>query len=344
MIKTVFSPKTLGTVRIPPSKSEVHRLLICAALSDKKTVISCDRLNEDIEATVSCLDSLGADITFEDGSFTVQPIKDIPVNPVLSCKESGSTLRFLLPLTAFSGNGATFLPEGRLGERPLSPLKEELENAGITINASKDRICISGRCSKTSFSIAGNVSSQFISGLMFLLTKTGGEIEITEKTESRPYIEMTIDALKQFGCNVGFTDNIITVPKTDPLISPKKAEAGGDWSGGAFFLSAGIIGKEKITLTGLKADSVQGDKKIIDILRKFGGRIEEDKTGITAYPSALQGITFDAGDIPDLVPVLSVVAANAEGTTEIKNCGRLRLKESDRIEAVYNMIKISAGK
>ena len=158
------------------------------------------------------------------------------------------------------------------------------------------------------------------------------------------YIEMTIDALRQFGCSISFSGNRISVAKTAPLISPEKVSAGGDWSNSAFFLSAGLIGKKTITLTGLYADSVQGDKKIVDILREFGGRIEIGEKGITAYPSSLRGITLDARDIPDLVPVLSVVAANAEGTTEIKNCGRLRLKESDRIEAVYNMIKNLGGK
>ncbi len=344
MIKTLFSPKTSGIIKIPASKSEVHRLLICAALSDKETKVYCDGLNDDIEASVSCLNSLGAEISFSDGMFTVKPIRDIPEKPVLHPKESGSTLRFLLPLTSLFGKDAVFVTEGRLGDRPLSPLKEELEEAGVTITKEENRIRVSGRCEKTAFSIAGNVSSQFISGLIFMLTKTGGEIEITGKAESRPYIEMTLDALKTFGCDISFTKNIITVPKTAPLSSPEEVRAGGDWSNAAFFLSAGVIGKEKITLTGLKTDSVQGDKRIIAVLRDFGADIEINKNGITASPSPLRGITIDAEDIPDLVPVLSVVAANAEGKTEIKNCGRLRLKESDRIEAVYNMIKNLGGK
>ena len=344
MIKTVLAPVTNDIIKIPASKSEVHRLLICAALSDSTTKIFCDGTNEDIEATAECLRALGAEITHKDGAFTVKPLCDVPEKPVLCCNESGSTLRFLLPVAAFFGKDTVFSTKGRLGDRPLSPLKEELEGAGVTITKVSNEIRLSGKCNKTAFTIAGNVSSQFISGLMFMLTKTGGEIEITGKTESRPYIEMTIDALRQFGCSISFIGNKITVPKTSPLISPSEVKAGGDWSNSAFFLSAGIIGKNAITLTGLKADSVQGDKKIVDILREFGGRIEENEKGITAYPSPLHGITIDAGDIPDLVPVLSVVAANAEGSTEIKSCGRLRLKESDRIEAVYNMIKNLGGK
>ncbi len=344
MIKTLFSPKTSGIIKIPASKSEVHRLLICAALSDKETRVYCDGLNDDIDATVSCLNSLGAKISFSDGAFTVKPIRDVPESPELHPKESGSTLRFLLPLTALFGKDAVFVTEGRLGDRPLSPLKEELRKAGVTIIKEENRICVSGKCEKTAFSITGDVSSQFISGLIFMLSKTGGEIEITGTTESRPYIEMTIDALKAFGCDVSFCGNIITVPKTAPLSSPEEVRAGGDWSNAAFFLSAGVIGNEKITLTGLKTDSVQGDKRIIQVLRDFGADIEVNDSKLTAYPSVLHGITVDARDIPDLVPVLSVVAANAKGKTEIKNCERLRLKESDRIEAVYNMIKNLGGK
>ncbi len=344
MTKTVFSPKTGEIIKIPASKSEVHRLLICAALSDKRTIILCDGLNEDIEATVSCLNSLGAEITFSDGVFTVNPVKDVPENPRLHCKESGSTLRFLLPLTSLLGKDAVFVTEGRLGDRPLSPLKEELEEAGVSITKNNNEIKVSGLCRKTSFSIAGNISSQFISGLMFMLTKTGGEIEITGNTESRPYIEMTIDALKQFGCDIRFIENKITVPKTAPLISPGEVKAGGDWSNAAFFLSAGVIGKKKITLTGLEFHSKQGDRKIIDVLRAFGGNIEVTNDSVTSFPSELRGIDIDARDIPDLVPVLSVIASNARGTTVINNCGRLRLKESDRIEAVYNMIKNLGGK
>lgn len=344
MVKTVFSPKTKDIIKIPASKSEVHRLLICAALSDKVTKVHCDGLNDDIEATVNCLNSLGAEISFADGIFTVKPVKDVPESPVLRCKESGSTLRFLLPVVSLFGKNAVFVTEGRLGDRPLSPLKEELLRAGAVITKDGNKIKVTGKCTETAFSIAGNVSSQFISGLIFMLTKTGGKIEITGKAESRPYIEMTIDAVKKFGCDVSFCGNIITVPKTAPLISPAEIKAGADWSNAAFFLSTGVTGKEKITLTGLETDSTQGDKRIIQVLRDFGADIEINENGITANPSSLRGIVIDAEDIPDLVPVLSVVAANARGKTEIKNCGRLRLKESDRIEAVYNMIKNLGGK
>ncbi len=344
MIKTVHNPKTSGTIRAIASKSEVHRLLICAALSDKKTEIICESINEDITATAECLRALGAEIGYKKGIFTVCPIKNPKKTPVLPCNESGSTLRFLVPLTATLCEGATYLTRGRLADRPLSPLKEELEKGGTHVEAAEGNIVIKGKNTLTEFTIAGNVSSQFISGLMLMLTLTGGKITVTGEIQSLPYIEMTADALRLFGCDVSFKNNEITVPKVCPLASPSRVQGFGDWSNAAFFLSAGVIGKEKITVTGLYADSRQGDKKIVDILRLFGAKIECEGNSVTAFPSALHGITLDAKDIPDLVPVLSVVAANAKGTTRITGCERLRFKESDRVEAVKNMITALGGR
>ncbi len=344
MIKKILNPKTSGTIKAIASKSEVHRLLIAAALADKKTLIVCENTNADIDATADCLRALGAEISYCDGIFTVKPIKNTPENPVLPCNESGSTLRFLLPLVCFLGKGTVFKTEGRLSSRPLSPLKEELEKAGAKIEAVGKNITVSGKTEGKEFTISGNVSSQFISGLLFMLTKTGGIITVTGTIESRPYIEMTVDALKSFGCDIDFSGNKISVPKTCPLISPEKAESFGDWSNAAFFITAGVIGKEIITVTGLDINSRQGDKKIIEILRRFGARIETDGNSVTAYPSELSAYSFSASDIPDLVPVLAVAAANAKGITRISGCSRLRIKESDRIEAVKEMITALGGK
>ncbi len=344
MIKTLFSPKTSGTVKAISSKSEVHRLLICAALGDKKTEIVCENINADIKATADCLNALGAQIDYNNKVFTVLPIKDTPENAVLPCNESGSTLRFLLPVVGILGKGGVFKTEGRLSLRPLSPLKEELERAGVTIKTVGKDIFVSGNCRENEFNIAGNISSQFISGLMFMLSFTGGRINIEGETESRPYIEMTADALKAFGCDTDFSDNTITVQKCSPLISPDKTECFGDWSNAAFFITAGVIGEEKITVTGLNINSKQGDKKIVELLRLFGAEIEVSHNSVTALPSRLKARNIDAKDIPDLVPVLSVAAANAEGITRISGCKRLRLKESDRIESVKQMIISLGGK
>lgn len=343
MIKELKEPKTSGVIKAIASKSEVHRLLICAALADGETRIICEKTNADIEATAKCLTALGADIAYKDGAFTVRPISETPEMPLLLCNESGSTLRFLLPLSAFLGKGGRFITEGRLAERPLTPLKEELERTGAIISINGKEISVDGKCNGREFTIAGNVSSQFISGLMFMLTKTGGKITVTGKIESLPYIRMTAEALRIFGCNTVFDDNTIEIPKTSPLKSPGEIKGMGDWSNAAFFITAGVIGKEKITVTGLDTSSLQGDKRITDILISFGAEIEISKNSVTAYPSQLTAIDFSAEDIPDLVPVLSVAAAFAKGTTRIRGCSRLRLKESDRIEAVKNMITALGG-
>lgn len=344
MTKTLLHPRSSENIRAIASKSEVHRLLICSALSNQKTEIICESTNEDIEATVSCLKGLGADISYNDGIFSVEPISEIPENPMLFCNESGSTLRFLLPLVSFFGKDTSLLTKGRLSSRPLSPLKEELERSGVSISVADNKITVSGKCSMTEFSLPGNVSSQFISGLLFMLTKTGGKITVTGNIESRPYIEMTTEALRKFGCNVSFCGNTLTVPRLSPLLSPGRVISGGDWSNAAFFITAGVIGKERITVSGLDTASFQGDKRIIDILRNFGAEIEVNSNSITAYPSSLTAYSFDAGNIPDLVPILSVAAANAKGTTRISGCSRLRIKESDRIESVKNMITALGGK
>lgn len=344
MTKVLFSPKTAECIKAVTSKSEIHRLLICSALADTPTRVLCQNTNADITATVSCLNSLGADIKYKDGIFFVNPIKQIPKKAELFCNESGSTLRFLLPIVAFFGTETVFITEGRLAQRPLSPLKEELERSGVTINTIGKEIRISGKCEAKEFFIDGNVSSQFISGLMFMLSMSGGKINLTSPAESRPYIDMTARALQNFGCQINFDGNEISVQKTSPLLSPKEITGGGDWSNAAFFITAGIIGKEKITVSGLDIDSTQGDKKIIDILKSFGGKIEIGNNEVTAYPSILTAHDIDAADIPDLVPVLSVAAACAKGTTMIKNCARLRLKESDRIEAVRDMLTCLGGK
>ena len=177
-----------------------------------------------------------------------------------------------------------------------------------------------------------------------MLSVSGGEIEITGKTESAPYIDMTVNALKSFGCPVEKTENGYKITKTNPLRSPEKITAKGDWSNAAFFITAGVVGKKSITVTGLEPDSAQGDKAIIDELKKLGAKIACNGNSVTAFPSTLNAADIDASQIPDLVPILSVAAAYAEGTTRIYGAGRLRIKESDRLQTVCDMLTALGGK
>lgn len=325
------------------SKSEAHRYLICAALCDKPVKMLCTDTNADIDATVSCLNSLGANITREGEFFIIEPIKTISSGAALDCNESGSTLRFLLPVAAALGADCSFIMRGRLAMRPLSPLYELLSDNGITLGAQGvSPLCIKGKLKSGNYSIAANISSQFISGMLFALSICEGESKLTldGKLESAPYVEMTIDALKAFGADIDFDihSQTYTVKGKDKLTSPSDLTVGGDWSNAAFFLAAGAIGENEVTLRGLDTNSSQGDREILDLLKKMGARTEISADGIKVYPSKLCGIDIDASQIPDLVPILATVASVTEGKTTIYNASRLRLKESDRIESVCNML------
>ncbi len=341
-MKTVIMPsKTGGSLRSIASKSAAHRLLICAAFAEGETVIECEQINEDISATVRCLNALGAQIERKGASFHVSPLRVLNRGAVLDCGESGSTLRFLLPLTCMLGAEPSFLMHGRLPLRPLSPLREELEEGGISLSeiGSNPLVC-KGKLQKNTFSIAGNVSSQFISGLLFALALTGegGRVDIKGNIESEPYINITSNTLTAFGVKVIKDGHGYEIPKGLRLRSPRAAKAEGDWSNAAFPLCMGVLGAEAVTVTGLRHDSPQGDKRIIDVLTAMGAQVGISGDSITAYPSKLCGIEIDASQIPDLVPILATVASTARGRTVIYNAERLRIKESDRLSAVSHML------
>ena len=339
MTITLHAPSLKGEVKAIASKSEVHRLLICASLANTDTSIACSKINADIEATQKCLSALGADITYENGYFHVKPICRVPEEEItLLPGESGSTLRFLLPIVCGLGIKCRFIMEGRLSNRPLSPLKEVLEQNGAVITQEGNILYVSGKVHGGTFSIAGDVSSQFISGLLFMLSACGGTVTVTGQIQSLPYIEMTTAALSEFGCNVVKTKDGYEVPVTAPLLSPKTIDAKGDWSNAAFFITAGVIGKYPVKITDIDINSKQGDKAIINVLREAGAKIDIEENTVTAWPSTVFGTRIDASQIPDLVPILSIAAAVAVGQTVIYAAGRLRIKESDRLAAVCHML------
>ncbi len=337
MTKTIDNRPLGGKIHAIPSKSEAHRLLICAALSDKKTNITCPQTSKDIQATADCLCALGASITYENGIYTVAPIRQPVSNAILPCGESGSTLRFLIPLVCGLGVSAVFQMEGRLPDRPLSPLKEELENHGICFEKNGNLLTVSGTLQGHDFTIDAGVSSQFISGMLFMLTRHGGTLTLTGKIESSSYIDMTVRALQKCKAALQKTENGFAVEHRI-LAADAQLHTEGDWSNAAFFLCAGSFGKKPITVTGLDFQSAQGDKKIVEILKQFGARIEIKADAVTVVASELHGISIDASQIPDLVPVLAVAACAAKGTTRIYNAQRLRLKESDRLQTTKDLL------
>ena len=308
---TIKPQKLRGTVEVIPSKSQAHRLLICAAFADGPTELLCPATNRDIEATADCLRALGAKIERTDDGYHIEPATLIPEKATLPCCESGSTLRFLLPVAGALGVDATFTMEGRLPQRPLSPLWEELTRMGCVLSRpTADTIRCTGKLRPGAYSIAGNISSQYISGLLFAHMLTPGcTLEITGKIESAPYIEMTRRALALF----------------PDRRSPGKLTVEGDWSNGAFWLAAKVLGSD-LTVENLSDDSPQGDRACADLL-----------------PRLREHITLSAADIPDLVPILSVTAASNQGAvfTDIQ---RLRIKESDRVASTIALIENLGGR
>ena len=332
-----------GKIKAISSKSVAHRLLICAAFADAPTTIRCDETNNDICATAECLVALGARIERQAPYYVVEPIKPSEVSrgAILPCGESGSTLRFLLPVAAALGADCSFALCGRLPDRPLSPLREELCAHSITFGGTKEEPHVRGKLDGNEFSIDGSVSSQFVSGLLFALSLLDHDCTLTinGRLESAPYVDITCDALALFGAPIEKRGNVYKIRARGRLTTPKTIDVEGDWSNAAFPLALGAIGGE-IEVLGLNPDSSQGDKAIVDILRRFGADISYRETtrSYIAKRSELCGIDIDAKQIPDLVPMLATVAAVAKGKTTIYGAARLRLKESDRLASVCDML------
>ena len=334
-----------GAVRAIPSKSQAHRMLICSALAEGESEIYCPAINEDIAATASCLEALGARLRRENGSYTVLPVGSGEGAAVLDCGESGSTLRFLLPVACALGREVSFTGRGRLPQRPMAELCAALRAGGAEISADNLPISVSGKLRPGVYRLPSKVSSQYISGLLFALPLTGGEsvIELDGQPESEPYIDMTIAALKLFGVEAIKNGNSYIIPGGQKYRSPGRAEVEGDWSNAAFWLCAGAIGKKPVSLSGMNMSSGQGDRAIVELLQRMGAKLEISGDTLTVFPSKLGGIEIDAKNIPDLVPVLAVTAAAAHGETRIYNAGRLRIKESDRIVSTAALLRSLGG-
>ena len=331
-----------GEVTLPPSKSQAHRLLICAALGTDPCSIACNSVNDDIMATMRCLNALGARITFSSGVFDVQPV-NVTKGGMLDCGESGSTLRFLMSVAAVLGADATFTGAGKLPQRPMEALTEVLAAHGVSFerhSADELPVTCSGTLQGGNFTLPGNISSQYLTGLLFALplAAVDSEIEVTGGLTSASYIDMTIDALRTAGISVERRNNIFTIKGNQQYRMPERVVVEGDWSSAAFWVVAGVIGKQPLTICGMNNESLQGDSAIVDHLRSMGAFIETADDKVVAMPSHLFGAELDCMDTPDLVPILSVAAAVAQGTTTFTNVGRLRFKESDRLAAMKSVL------
>lgn len=365
MNATIEAGPLTGELDAPSSKSEAHRLLVCAAFAPGLTDVSCATSSDDIEATASCLEALGARIARTRGGFRVRPVPGTSATDnlpearrgaLLDCGESGSTLRFLLPVVAALGCDARLTGRGRLPERPLSPLYEELEAHGARLSGQGSLpLSVGGRLEPGRFFLPGDVSSQFVTGLLLAapLLRAPVEVVVAEPVESAPYIDITVSALRTFGVEVSeggaLTDGgrparsyVVCAP--DGYVTPGEVSVGGDWSNAAFWLAAGAIGEEGVAVRGLDLASAQGDRQILAALALLGARVLRRPGGAACERERLRGRELDVSSCPDLVPPLAAVAAVAEGTTRVRGAARLRIKESDRLETVSAAICALGGR
>ncbi len=329
------SPKKLsGNIEAITSKSVAHRMLIAAAVANDTTKLIINNTNADITATIEALKQLGATITVENNIYTVSPIKnDAQKTLTIDCFESGSTFRFLLPLVCAKGFSALFQGGGRLPLRPIGELTDVLQNHGVSVGFKQEGkslpLEVFGTLESGTFEIFGNISSQYITGLLFAASCLKGDSEIIVKgeTQSESYINLTIDCLKQFNVDIIKTNGGYLVKGSQKFISPKEIKVEGDWSNAAFFV-VGLLGNGEVL--NIDQHSKQGDKRIAEIVKSYE---QNDRTEFS----------FSAKDIPDLVPIMSVLACSKKAKTTITDCARLRLKESDRLSTTFEMITALSG-
>ena len=345
MNRTLLPGPRTGAVRIPASKSQAHRMLICAALSRTPGHLMLDGFSEDIEATMQCLRALGAKIEAEADGLWIEPPAVYPAQAALDAGESGSTLRFLLPVLGALGVRAQIRMHGRLPERPLSPLWELLEAHGMQLRREDDLLHVCGQLQAGSYALPGNVSSQFVSGLLFALPLLAEDsvLTVTGQLQSAQYVAMTEQALRAAGIRFEKNGQCWTIPGGQRYAAPGRQLVEGDWSNAAFFLCMGALSATGVTVTGLNSTSLQADRAITEILVRFGAELTVSEDAVTVRRGVLHGITLDAGPIPDLVPVVSCLAALCDGETRVENAARLRLKESDRLQTTAALLSALGG-
>lgn len=334
-----------GELRIPASKSVAHRLLICAALGDRETTLQIDGFSKDILATAACLKAMGAGIETSKNTIRVTPLKSVLSGELLPCGESGSTLRFLLPVTGALGASGSFYMEGRLPERPMQVYEDTLRAHGMRIERTGDLLHFGGKLQSGEYHIPGNVSSQYFSGLLMALPLLDRDSTVIAegKLESEGYIRLTEDALACAGVYAERDGQCWHIAGKQRFSLPNTLHAEGDWSNAAFFLCMGALSERGVTVRGLNTASAQGDKAVLGILKRFGAAVSENEDSVTVRRGELRPVTIDAAPIPDLIPVLSVLACGAVGDTHVVNAARLRMKESDRLQSTARLINDLGG-
>ncbi|MCL2528830.1 MAG: 3-phosphoshikimate 1-carboxyvinyltransferase [Coriobacteriia bacterium] len=359
-MKAKITPAPLsGTIEAIASKSDAHRQLICAAFADGPTELQLKTSSEDIETTADCLRALGAGIEQRSNGLLVSPITKPPAEVSQDCAESGSTLRFMLPVAAANCEQVHFTGRGRLPERPLGELVKAMLQNGVEFSSNQLPFTTRGKLQIGSFSLPGNISSQYITGLLLALAALEGtsEIILTTPLESKDYVNITLRVLELYGVDIQQEEDRFIVPGGQQFKSPGKVAIEGDWSNAAFFLAAGALSlgvptiqslaegdfSASLTVAGISPNSPQGDRNIVSLLKLFGAELTQDDNQVRVFAAPLRGTTIDIGETPDLLPVLAVVAACALGETRFTNAARLRLKESDRLETTAALLRSLGG-
>lgn len=350
MMDIMIKPKVLqGEISVPSSKSLCHRALISSSLAEGNSKISKVGFSKDIDATIGALRTLGVNIK-EDrflGEISVEGSGKInPISNKINCFESGSTLRFLIPLACTTGINITFTGQGKLVERPLQEYYKifEKQSVNYSTNHGKLPLTVNGKISHGEYKVRGDVSSQFITGLLFALPilKGNSSIILTTPLESKAYVDLTIDMLKKFKIKIDNRDYKKFFIKGNQRYEKSQYKVEGDFSQGAFWIIAGILGSN-LWCCGMNTDSLQGDKAILKIIEKMEGKISIDGKKIRGEKSSTKSEIIDVSQCPDLVPIIAVLAALSQGTTEIINAGRLRFKESDRLKAIATELNKIGG-
>ena len=347
MNQTILPGPRTGRVTVPASKSYAHRYFIAAALGRAPVTIHCRGVCEDIRATIASLQALGAGIRETAPEvYEVTPLSAPPKGPcVLPCAESGATLRFLLPLVGALGINAVFHREGRLPQRPLEPLLTELARHGVATAADGCDLYCWGQLRSGNYVLPGDVSSQFVSALLLALPLLPGDstLTLTSPPESAPYIAMTQEVLAAAGISLRRVGHSYLISGGQRYQLSAELTVEGDWSSAAFFLCAGALSREGITVEGLSLSTRQGDSAILPLLRQMGAEVDISPGCVTVRKGRLRAADIDARPIPDLIPPLSILAATAEGESHIQNARRLRYKESDRLRGIASLLASLGG-
>ena len=346
MLVTISPPARIGgTVSAPPSKSMAHRAVLCSALAKGTSHIENLEFSKDISATLAAAGQLCARVESGPADALVEGLGHFrPVFGPVDCCESGSTLRFLIPLASLTGQSITFVGRGRLMERPQSVYETLYREQNLHFEQANRQLTVAGSLRSGEYTLAGNVSSQFISGLLFALPLLAGDstLHLVPPVESRSYIEMTRAAQAAFGVTSHWLDDTTLCIPGGQQYHPRDYIVEGDYSQAAFLAVLGAV-KGGITLTGLAAETLQGDAAILDILRRCGAKFTRTEAGLVFEQASLHGVDIDLADCPDLGPVLMVLGLLCEGTTVIRNAERLRIKESDRIAAMEAELRACGG-